>query len=87
MPKDTIPNFLLKKPSRQVNPYANYKIYKDKEVVLLLEKKVDFWDTHPDGVIIESEGSVFINGNDLVYKREREYDVFRPPKGLCNKKE
>ena len=42
MPKD-IPNFLISKPSRRSNPYSNWKTYQDGEIVLSLNKNVDFW--------------------------------------------
>ncbi len=73
MSKDIIPNFLLSKPSRRFNPYSNWKTYKDGEIVLFLTKIVDFWDTHPNGIIIESGNSVFINEKILtIRERERE---------------
>lgn len=74
MSKD-IPNFLLSKPSRRFNPYSNWRTYKDREIVVFIDKNIDFWDTHPDGIIIESEGQVFINGTDLAYERERERTI------------
>jgi len=68
-----IPNFLVRKPGRSANPYSNWKTYKNGEIVFYSDKKFDRWDAHPEGIIIEVDKSLFVNGETRVFhERERE---------------
>lgn len=72
MPQD-IPNFLLRKPSRPVNPYSSWKTYKDKDIVFYSDKKIERWDSHPEGIITEIDKTLFLNGEiKIFHERERE---------------
>ena len=67
-----VPNFLVKRPGRTTNFYSRWKKYKSGDVVLCLNEKIDRWEAHPDGVIIEKNGELFINGQNKVFAQERE---------------
>jgi len=71
MSKD-IPNFLLPKPSRRFNPYADWKTYQDKDIVFQFSEQVERWEVHPDGIITDKNGSLFVNGEEAQSERERE---------------
>lgn len=73
-----IPNFLLRKPSRPVGLYSNWRTYKDKAIVFYSDTKIERWDTHPDGIIIEIDKTLFLNGETRVFhERERERERVR----------
>jgi len=72
MPKDTIPNFILPKPSRRFNPYAHWKTYKDRDILFQSDERVERWEAHPEGIIIDRNGSLFVNGETAQTERERE---------------
>lgn len=74
---ETIPNFLLPKPSRRFNPYSNWKDNKDRDIILTLNENIERWEAHPEGVIIDKNGSLLVNGEDVQYERERERNVAR----------
>ena len=67
-----IPDFLIRKLSRPVNPYSNWKTYKNGDIVFSSDKKFDRWDAHPEGLILETDKSLFINGEGVQSERERE---------------
>lgn len=71
MPND-VPDFLIKRPGRRSSPYDHWKKYKDKDVVLCLNENVTRWDAHPEGIIVEKNNELFLNGNKKVFGHERE---------------
>ena len=70
--QEKIPNFLLPKPSRRFNPYSAWKTYEDRGIVLQLDEAVERWEAHPEGVIINKNGLLLINGEKAQSERERE---------------
>lgn len=74
--RQKIPDFLIKKPGR-LNPYCGWKTYKNKDVVFSLDKKIEHWDAHPDGIIVEIDKTLFLNGETKIFhERERERERF-----------
>ncbi|OGG57534.1 hypothetical protein A2853_01550 [Candidatus Kaiserbacteria bacterium RIFCSPHIGHO2_01_FULL_55_17] len=67
--KESVPNFLLRKPSRPFNPYVGWNTYADKQIVFQYDEPIMRWDAHPRGVIIEShKAELSVNGNETALR-------------------
>lgn len=68
-----------------LDPYKNWKTYKDREVVAELEEKIigflpHPFLPHPQGIVLQTREGVFLNGR-LIFKEE--FDEIKPsPRGV-----
>ena len=45
------------------SPYSKWKRFSNREIILDYKNKIDRWDAHANGVIIERDNSLFLNGD------------------------
>jgi hypothetical protein len=90
MTDQTPRNFLLRKPGRPFNPYANWKTYRDKEIIFHFDEIIERWDAHPTGIIIETlSGGLAIHGEGKVsriHKEKTDFMWFGHSKGFLTRR-
>jgi hypothetical protein len=75
-----VPDYLVRRPHRPFNPYAHWHTYKD--IIFVSDDMFDRWDVHPRGILMESRGTLSVDGAPIYKPKTDDYTWYQHAKGF-----
>ena len=66
----TVPDPVLRRPSRPFNPYANWRNYRNGQIVFNSAEDIERWEAHPDGILVEMGDFLYVNKAKVFHEKE-----------------